>query len=423
MGFLDEKPIERLAIRVKRVQDKLLAENAPERFEKGYRAFISAIDQETPQRRWPAAIRWAVSLSVAATAVFALWWIRTDRATTLSFTVGHEHTPGTVGGWITAPPDKSVPVDFSDGTRLALEPNTRARIGLYQLTAARIVLEAGSARVSVVHRERVQWRVDAGPFSVRVTGTRFKVSWNPELQLFEVTLREGAIIAEGPVLNQGQTVGRGQTLRVSLPRAMALLASTNALPSYRDWVASMRSDANKDRDNESKFTSEAQTESRRKRANGSDVRWMELAEQGHYEAALGAAEERGFHRLCRSLGVASLVRLAEVARFAGRVDRTEEALLVLRKRFPKHRESAIAAYTLGLAAFDQKRDYHEAEKWFEVYLRQQPSGPLAREALGRLMEAQYRLGRKPNAKHTARRYLDQYSDGPHADIAARLIDE
>ncbi len=230
------------------------------------------------------------------------------------------------------------------------------------------------------------------------------------------------MVADGPVLNKGQTSPKARPLEFR-SRAMALLAATNSLPSYREWIARSQSESDEKQKTQSETTRERQTEVARRRTDALDARWKELADEGQYEKALAWAEDRGFGRLCRRLGAASLLRLAEVARFAGRVDRAEEALLVLRERFPKRRESAFAAYTLGRAAFDQKGAYDEARKWFEVYLRQQPSGPLAREALGRLMEAQHRQGREQEAKNTARRYIDRYSDGPHADIAARLLAE
>jgi transmembrane sensor len=417
----DEKLVQRLGVRLGRLQDKVLAPEAPDRFQHGYRRFLAAIDREEPKARRHEEVRWAMGVTVAACAAVALWWTSENKSDTISFKVGLKHTPGVVGQWITTSPTQSVPVAFSDGTWIDLEPYTRARIGVREGGARRIILESGSARVRVIHRDSVQWRIDAGPFAVRVTGTAFNIVWIPESQLFEVRLREGAVLVDGPVLDKGRAVGKGQTLRVSVPKAMALLADSRSIPPYRDWIAPLNPVSDEPSDTEGDHREQPQTSVSRTRADTLDARWKELADDGRYEDALAAAEKRGFHRLCRQLGAASLLRLAEVARFAGRVDRAEQALWLLRERFPKRRESAIAAYTLGRSAFDQKGSYGEAAKWFEAYLRQQPSGPLAREALGRLMEAQQRQGRNDSAKQTARRYLDRYPDGPHADIAARLI--
>ena len=47
----------------------------------------------------------------------------------------------------------------------------------------------------------------------------------------------------------------------------------------------------------------------------------------------------------------------------------------------------MAAFTLGRIAYD-RRDYREAARWFATYLREEPSGSVAREAAGRLIETE-----------------------------------
>ena len=71
--------------------------------------------------------------------------------------------------------------------------------------------------------------------------------------------------------------------------------------------------------------------------------------------------------------------------------------------------------------FDQLGQYDEAARWFRTYLGEQPRGPFAREALGRLMESEQRSGQVAQAKETARRYLERYPSGPHAHLAQRLV--
>ena len=46
---------------------------------------------------------------------------------------------------------------------------------------ARVLVEKGAADVAIAHRAaRGEWRFEAGPVTVEVTGTRFRVDWNPE---------------------------------------------------------------------------------------------------------------------------------------------------------------------------------------------------------------------------------------------------
>jgi hypothetical protein len=59
----------------------------------------------------------------------------------------------------------------------------------------------------------------------------------------------------------------------------------------------------------------------------------------------------------------------------------------------------------------------EAKRWFGESLAEAPSGTLAREASGRLIEACQRAGDAAGAKDAAREYLRVYPTGPHARLA------
>jgi TolA-binding protein len=105
----------------------------------------------------------------------------------------------------------------------------------------------------------------------------------------------------------------------------------------------------------------------------------------------------------------------------GRIDRAVEAYRAVRRRFSGHERSAVAAFALGRVAFDQRGDYADAARWFRVYLAEQPGGRLQRDALGRLVESLGRGGDSREAAQEARRYLERYPTGPHAEMARRLI--
>jgi TolA-binding protein len=92
----------------------------------------------------------------------------------------------------------------------------------------------------------------------------------------------------------------------------------------------------------------------------------------------------------------------------------------LRRRFPGGGHSAFAAFELGRLHFDQLGAYHEATRWLNTYLAEQPSGPLAREALGRVMEAESKSGNASEARRTAELYLSRYPTGPHQKLARSL---
>jgi hypothetical protein len=54
-------------------------------------------------------------------------------------------------------------------------------------------------------------------------------------------------------------------------------------------------------------------------------------------------------------------------------------------------------------------------------VREQPSGALAREASGRLLEACIAAGDGAGARDAATRYLARYPSGPHAALARRVL--
>jgi TolA-binding protein len=115
------------------------------------------------------------------------------------------------------------------------------------------------------------------------------------------------------------------------------------------------------------------------------------------------------------------LQLSDVARMGGQPSRASEILHALRVRFPRSEEASIAAYTLGVTAFDQHAAYTEAASWFETYLRERPKGALAAEAMGRLLESEASAGRSDRAESTARQYLAAFPTGAHRDVAMRIV--
>src|SRR5262249_29471585 len=93
-----------------------------------------------------------------------------------------------------------------------------------------------------------------------------------------------------------------------------------------------------------------------------------------------------------------------------------DALLACRDRFARTPQAAIAAFELGRSAPPA-----EAATWFEAYLAEEPRGSLAREAWGRLVEANALAGKDAAARSAAQEYLARYPDGPSAALARRVL--
>lgn len=133
-----------------------------------------------------------------------------------------------------------------------------------------------------------------------------------------------------------------------------------------------------------------------------------------------AAEANGFATTCHTLTAEELLVLADASRYAGRFERADEALAAARRRFPGSDPAASAAFERGRIAMDVQRDLGPAADHFETYLREKPDGSLAREALGRALEARHRAGDNTRAGRLAVRYLAAYPDGPHAALARKV---
>jgi transmembrane sensor len=149
--------------------------------------------------------------------------------------------------------------------------------------------------------------------------------------------------------------------------------------------------------------------------------WRDFAKRGALREAFASAEAAGFARTCASATPAELLLLGDGARLSGKPDRAVEALLTLRRRYPSDPRRAAAAFSLGKVSFDQRGAYEQAAEWFATSLREAPSGPLAREASGRLIEALRRADDSAGARRAARDYLSRYPEGPHADLARSLL--
>ncbi len=149
--------------------------------------------------------------------------------------------------------------------------------------------------------------------------------------------------------------------------------------------------------------------------------WLDLARARRYRDAMREAAP-SFDALCASLGPADLALLGDAARFSGDTGRGRQALTALRRRYPGDAHAATAAFTLGRIAFDQQRSPGEAAGWFSTYLSELPGGPLAQEALGRLIEARQQAGDTAGARHAAQQYLARFPGGAHEAIARRLVE-
>lgn len=272
---------------------------------------------------------------------------------------------------------------FSEGSEVALDGGARARVTALRPSGADVALETGALHASIVHRSGTDWRVHAGPFAIVVVGTEFDATWDERAGSLAVAVREGAVRVEGRCMAEAArvTAGEAQTFAcagwVEAPRAGERTAAIEPHPVAPEPTPSAPTP----------------------RAPSAAV-----------TPAPAPTDD-----------VAATLEAAQRAVLAGDPFAAEALLREVRDRAPGTDDAALAAFLLGRVAFDEQRAYPAAAEWFARYLTERPEGRLAREAMGRQLEALDRAGDGAGARALATRYLERFPEGPHAAHAARIL--
>ncbi|MES1177440.1 MAG: FecR domain-containing protein [Myxococcales bacterium] len=407
------KPLEALGRHVATTLDAA----APEReraLDEARRSFLLAELGEPRQPRSFFASRavWASGFAVAVAAAAAVF-VLNARHSALTFEV--DGVPGVAKTWLAAPHTVPMQLHFSEGTNVRLEPDSKLRIVELSEPGASLSLESGHVHCEVVHRASSAWKVVAGPFTVRVTGTVFDVNWDPNSEQLSVSVTQGSVVVHGANGDSERVVRASETLSTSAPEHRSEQPSSElTLPSAAPALdaAATAAPAGSTADEPSTPPSSR---------DEAPAAWRVLAKRGALREAFASADATGFTGICAIASPGELLMLGDGARLSGKPDRATEALLALRHRFPGDSRRGAAAFALGKVAFDQRRAYEQAAEWFATSLREQPGGPLAREAEGRLIEALRSADDSAGARRTARDYLSRYPEGPHADLARSVL--
>jgi hypothetical protein len=358
------------------------------------------------------------------------------RSPPLSFTVGGQGNQGVLMAWESAPPAAHLPLRFSDGTRIELGPNARARVVAVGRAGAEVVIESGRAHVDVVPaRLRLPgesaWRVSLGPFAVEVKGTRFDVQWEPHAGELELDLFEGSVTVSGCEAGQSHTLVAGQGLRASCRQrgwtvlSLGELARREATPAPLPAAPALEGTLPDAVESPAEPLPAVERETLRTRprrgaaAALSAPSWQQLAREGRYASAYAAALSAGFERESARAAASDLVLLGDTARLQGDEERARHAYTVARGRFPGSAAAGNAAFALGRLAVEAEPD--AALQWFERYLREQPQGPLAAAADDWLFELAARAAEPGRLREVATTYLRRRPAGAHAADARRIL--
>jgi hypothetical protein len=401
--------------------------------------FLTALSARTarPVARFRLRLALVAALA-AAVAALSLAWPRSR----LHYVI--EGGAVAVGGFVAPARGEPATLRFSDGSTVALAGGARARVAEVSGRGARVVLEDGDADVRVVHTPRAAWSIEAGPFSVEVTGTAFGVGFRAAEQVLEVRMREGAVLVRGPGAQAGVALVAGQRLvaggadgmlrieadvappgtaepgaPTSAPSAGPLPVEPRALPPPRPAappaVASGGASAAPIATGDPSASSAP--------ASPPPATWAQRVARGDFAGVIADAEAQGIDAALAGVGLADLAALADAARYSGKTDLARRALAAERARFPGSREASRATFLLGRIADDAQGSPAAAVALYDEYLAAAPGGAFAEEALGRKMVALRRSGGRAAARGVAAEYLRRYPGGAFAAAARELGQE
>ena len=332
-------------------------------------------------------------------------------------------------GAITSRNDETPALHFGDGTVIKLASETRGRVASVDGHGAHVAIQNGSAHVSVVHKPKARWRIDAGPYQITVHGTVFTAAWDETLQRLDVKMERGLVSVTGPVTNGPIAVRAGQALTVKLKRSQVLLRDLDR----DDVAANLDGDSDAETDvgpamspsaaappaaAKTRVAAAATTKSARTRPGKS---WAAELSAGEFDAILEEAE-RDIGHVLASRGTEDLAALADAARYRRHDDVARRALLAQRRRFPGSPRAADAAFFLGRLDEKGGRGPGSALAWYERYLDEAPRGSYLAEALGRKMMAVEEIHGAAAARNVADQYLRQFPRGSYAGAARALRD-
>jgi hypothetical protein len=417
-------------------------------------------------------LRFAVAASaVIAVAVGTVWGLNRASNDPFRFRVGETGTQGETGRSVYTPLGKTTSIAFDQGSRFELGESALAKVASADIERVSIVLERGKIAADVRGNGKTRWEVTAGPYRVTVVGTVFTVDWNVALGVLAVVVERGRVLVEGPnISEEGVAVTRGKQIRVtaredmsgeidarvipdvaaserisstlddrsnwddSTPPALRPLKTDDILAGRKpqpggaaqirdekadDAVVRPGEDVARDRYGETAHVSNSSAD-RRAITPPSRLTWLSLYENEAYAEAVRAAVAYGIDTLSASLDADQLWKLQDAARISGHSEISYETLTLYRRRFPKGRNAAVACFLLGRIALEHKGAFAMSAKWFTTYLKEAPNGPLAEEALGRLIIVYEKMGRNEEAKALGEQYIERFKGGPFERVAERV---
>jgi transmembrane sensor len=347
--------------------------------------------ERLPQRvlkaRRSRALATAFAVSVLAVVSAAVSWRASGPPTQLG-----GPAPQPIANWSTG---SATAREFrlSDGTQVRLLSRD-SKLEMEEESAQRLRahLRSGSARFDVSHDPSRVFEVESGGVEVRVVGTAFTLT------------------REGPLTRV--FVERGSVQVVWL-KGQALLAA-GQMGLYPPPSSGSEVLAPADASAKPTAAVEASAEASAPEPGS----WRKLAKRGEYADAFRAIGPSSA-KLVRD-DPSDLMLAADVARLSRHPSEALRFLSRVSDGFPQDPRAPLAAFTLGRVLLEDLGQPGRAADAFRRAQQLAPAGPLASDALAREALAAERAGEAERAKLVARRYLERFPRGAHADRLRKL---
>jgi transmembrane sensor len=421
-------------------EEESLDRRGPKNVENARKWLVAELDTEGPPRTVPRHVPrfgyLAAAILFAAAALFALgaWRRESSVVASISFTVSPKLAGKTTSGELGRGIEIPSTLAFSDGAKVEVLPRSKARVLDVTDRGARLALEQGAVEVAVIHRDTTEWFVESGPFEVRVTGTKFFVSWDAVRSELLLEMHEGSVRIQG--CGMAEVVARNEKVTLRCPPTSSAQAHAHADAGIVDALAAVPAMAPAELPRTLPATPATPATSALggvsvgpRYATHPAALVAPHAEEPSYLSAMGRGDYSGAYALVATdfalrvatCGPRECRALGDVARISGHRQEAKLAYAALRASGTP-RERSVALFYLGKFAHEDGT-HAKADESFRESIELDPGGPFVREALGRRLEIHggRDAGSSPERVRLARSYLEQYPDGPHANKAKELL--
>lgn len=362
--------------------------------------------------------RWAMAGAVAVVLVIVAYRVPLQPSDTPLHCIVEG---ATVGPAETITATSPASVLFSDESRLGIEPPAKIRLLGTDAHGAQVAIADGSIDVFVRPRKNSTWRFDAGPFSILVKGTAFRIGFEAAKGRLDLHVKTGVVDVRGPREDRVLTLRGGESLELfaNPPReapsaAPAQVTTTQPVPTPEETPQASRIATKHAAHGGPGRLAMHEVVSR-------SVPWSDLIAKGDFSAIVQDAERRGLDVTLARGSALDLITLADAARYTRKYETARQALLALRARFAGSDRAKEAAFFLGRLSEVGPASSDAALTWYDTYLAEASRGPYASEALGRKLTLLVRTDHEL-AHEAARAYLQRFPQGNQAELARSVVE-